>query len=526
MIAILLVALVVRLFAVTNPVLDWHAFRQADTAMVTRHYVQHGIDLLTPKYDDIGNVASGLDNPEGYRMVELPIVNAVIASVVKITGIDLVLASRLFSILASLGSVYLVYLLVTKISGRQIGLSAALAMSILPFNIYYSRVILPEPYLVLGMLGGLTAWWYYLEQRQWRYLMLTIISLSFALLMKPFAIFIYPVIAVMAWFTWGWRMFTRWECYALGTTLLPLAWWRWWIERYPAGIPASDWLFNSTDIRFKPSWFKWLFFERIGRLMLGWTGVTLAAGIFFKGTNKEQWIYGVWWGGMIVYLLVIASGNVRHDYYQAMLAPIVAITVGKGCYELYSSLKKGIQIKHIGILSCVGLLFALYGLTFVLGIQGSGFHPERIQNEWLISTLSIGLLICYCWLVRGQPLSQKLAASLVAALIFLSLVFSGSYIWDYYKIHHWEYLQVAEAVQPFLPNNAKVIAPADGDTMFLYQLNRQGWAMGTDIEEKITKGATHYLSTTHDNIVQDLSERYTVISKTNAYTLIDLTQPR
>lgn len=526
MVGILLVALVVRLFAVTNPILDWHAFRQADTAMVTRHYVQQGIDLLTPRYDDIGNVASGLDNPEGYRMVEFPIINAVIASIVKATGVDLVLISRLCSILASLGSIYLLYLLVTKISGKQVGLAAAAALAVLPFNIYYSRVILPEPYVVLGMLGGVTAWWYYLTHRRWPYLLLTSIALSFALLMKPFAIFMYPALAAMAWVTWKWKMFLRWECYALGVTVLPLAWWRWWIERYPEGIPANEWLFNSTGIRLKPSWFKWLFFERIARLMLGWTGVTAAAGALFKLNHTERWVYGAWWGGMIAYLVVIASGNVRHDYYQALLAPIVAITLGKGCYELYSSLKTGIQGIHIRILSVASLVLTLYGLTFIVGIQGSGFHPERIQSELVISTLIAGVLIWYCWLVRGKQLSPKLAGSLVSALVVSSLVLSGSYIWDYYKIHHWEYQQVAEAVQPLLPLNAKVIAPADGDTMFLYQLNRQGWAMGTDIEDKIAKGATHYLSTSHDNVAQDLAQRYTVISQTEMYTLIDLTHPQ
>lgn len=523
---ILLIALVVRLYGIHNPVLDWHAFRQADTASVTRWYVQHGIDLLTPRYDDISNVASGLENPEGYRMVEFPIVNAVIAVLAKATSIDTVLLSRMSSIAISLASVYLVYLLVKKISGEKTALAAALVMAILPFNVYYSRVILPEPYLVFGVLGGITAWWYYLSSKKTAYVLLAVLSLSFALLMKPFAIFVYPVLAAMAWLTWGWGTITRWEFWTLGVSLAPILGWRWWIMRYPEGIPSSDWLFNSTDIRFKPSWFKWLFFERIGRLMLGWTGVLGVAASLLQLNRAERWIYGSWWAGMVVYLLVIATGNIRHDYYQALLAPILAITLGKGFVALYATLRAGITRKQLWVLTAGVGTFVFYGLTFMLGWQGSGFYPERLASEWVISTLILGLLITYFWLNQKNKLPHTLALSLVASLAASAFVLSGRYVGEYYKIHHWDYLKVAEEVQTLIPQDAKVIAPADGDTMFLYQLNRPGWAMGTDIETKIANGATHYISVNYDNVVQDLSQRFTVVSQTDEYTLLDLTQPK
>src|SRR3989304_3474290 len=76
-------ALVVRLYRITNPAADWHAFRQADTASVTREYIKHGVDWQRPTYHDLSNIQSGQDNPLGYRMVEFPLVNGSLALLLR-----------------------------------------------------------------------------------------------------------------------------------------------------------------------------------------------------------------------------------------------------------------------------------------------------------------------------------------------------------------------------------------------------------------------------------------------------------
>ena len=50
---ILVIAFFLRLYKINNPLADWHSFRQADTAAVTRYYVENGIDLLNPRYHDV-----------------------------------------------------------------------------------------------------------------------------------------------------------------------------------------------------------------------------------------------------------------------------------------------------------------------------------------------------------------------------------------------------------------------------------------------------------------------------------------
>ena len=81
---ILILGFLVRLYKINNPIADWHSFRQADTASVTRVYVEEGINFLYPRYHDFSATQSRLYNPNGYRFVELPIFNVIHASLVNI----------------------------------------------------------------------------------------------------------------------------------------------------------------------------------------------------------------------------------------------------------------------------------------------------------------------------------------------------------------------------------------------------------------------------------------------------------
>ena len=59
---LLIFGLLVRLYKIGNPIADWHSWRQADTASVTRSYVNLGLNLLYPKYQDISKIQTGYFN--------------------------------------------------------------------------------------------------------------------------------------------------------------------------------------------------------------------------------------------------------------------------------------------------------------------------------------------------------------------------------------------------------------------------------------------------------------------------------
>jgi len=80
---ILILSFLARFYKINNPVADWHSWRQADTASVTRIYIDEGIDLLFPRYHDLSSAQTGQLNPQGLRFVEFPLYNGLHAILSK-----------------------------------------------------------------------------------------------------------------------------------------------------------------------------------------------------------------------------------------------------------------------------------------------------------------------------------------------------------------------------------------------------------------------------------------------------------
>jgi hypothetical protein len=126
---IIFLGFIVRLYKINTPLADWHSWRQVDTASVAREYVKNGIDLLHPKYLDLSAIPSGKDNPQGYRMVEFPLVAAIVALIFNALPNDLMTINdihiifRVVNVLLSLGSTYLIYLIVKKFDDEKNGLN-------------------------------------------------------------------------------------------------------------------------------------------------------------------------------------------------------------------------------------------------------------------------------------------------------------------------------------------------------------------------------------------------------------------
>ena len=73
---IILIGLFLRLYKIDSPIADWHSWRQADTAAVTRNFVKMGFTPFTPRFDDMSGIAEKpIANPGRFRFVEFPIYN-------------------------------------------------------------------------------------------------------------------------------------------------------------------------------------------------------------------------------------------------------------------------------------------------------------------------------------------------------------------------------------------------------------------------------------------------------------------
>ncbi|MFZ5845287.1 MAG: ArnT family glycosyltransferase [Patescibacteria group bacterium] len=462
---IFLIAATPRFYKLESPVADWHSWRQADTAAVARNFLKFGFNPWLPRYDDLSNIASGRDNPQGYRLVEFPLYQLTAASLAKIfPQLSIEIWLRATTITASSFSTALIFLLVSRLLNWQTGLFSGIIFAILPYSIYYGRIILPETFAVFWAVFSL--WLLSGKRGGWSRLGAAAVCGAIALLVKPTTGFLLlPSLYLI------WRKPSNFKARSLGLfvfillSVTPFLLWRNWISRFPEGIPAYTWLLNAGNIRFKGAWFYWLFAERLGKLILGYWGLILfGLGLVVKPSQEEGWFFRWLLIGTLLYLIVFAAGNVQHDYYQVLLLPVVSIYVGKG----------------------------------------------------------------FVFLLTNKVFSKAISYQLSAISFLMMVAFSWYTIRTYYWTNRPDIVAAGKLADKLIPPDAKVIAPYNGDTTFLYQTNRQGWPIGFDIEKKITMGATHYVTvspTDNDLETKQLAECFSVLVRNDRYAIINLTKP-
>ena len=200
---ILFGAITVRLYRFDSPIADWHAWRQTDTSAVSRNFVQRGFDILHPRFDDLSNVPSGKDNPEGFRFVEFPLYNIAQAGFfILFDFFTLEQWGRIVTIISSLFSIVFLYGLVSRYANRITGLFASFFFAFLPYSIYYGRTLLPDSSMVMAILGGIYFFDLAIKKefqisnfkfqiKQWIYFFMAIFFAASAFLLKPMPCFLH-----------------------------------------------------------------------------------------------------------------------------------------------------------------------------------------------------------------------------------------------------------------------------------------------------------------------------------------------
>jgi hypothetical protein len=482
---ILIIGFILRLYRFDGPIADWHSWRQADTSSVSRVFVEEGFDVLHPKFHDLSNVQTGgkLENPNGYRFVEFPIYNLLQATSFKYIGIlTLEEWGRLITIIFTLLTVVFIYGILRRYADEYVALGAAAFYSFIPYNIYYGRVILPDPIMISSIVGGIFFFILWIDEYKknkktimlFLYFLLMLVFTAGAFLLKPFALFFTLPFGAVAYSVFGKDFIKKWPIWAfLILSLIPLILWRQWMMHFPEGIPISAWLFNEGNIRFKGSFFYWLFSRRIGGLIMGyWLTPVFVLGLLLNSKSEKLFSFRkgqmlLLWSFLasaLLYMFTITRGNVQHDYYQILIVPSLAVFVGLG-FKFFINPPKEYFSKKFGL---------------------------------------IVLLTC----------------------VVFTLAFRWYVIRDLFNINNPSIIAAGAAVDRLTPKNAKVIANYDGDTSFLYQTKRKGWASyEKDIQEMVDKLGAQYLVIANPTPSDDYyKSRYLIVESTSQYIIFDLTK--
>ncbi|MEK7633669.1 MAG: glycosyltransferase family 39 protein [Patescibacteria group bacterium] len=468
---ILIVAFVFRLYKINTPLADLHSWRQVDTAAVARNFAKNGFDLFHPKYDDLSNVQSGLDNPQGYRMVEFPIYNAIFAYLYKLMPVfSLEVWGRLTTAIFSLIIIAILYYLLLKENSRLSAISGSFIYAVFPFFVFFSRVILPETTALAFAMISIFFFYLNIENKKkgFRYFIFYLLSSIFfasALLIKPTLLFFLLPIVFLFFRKYRLNLIKRPDFYFyLIIVFVPLIYWRSFIKNYPEGIPSSDWLFFSTNtaqglksILFRPSFFRWIFFERINNLILGgYLTVFFVLGIIVK--QKRFLLLSILLSS-ILYLLVFQGGNLQHEYYQTLILPVLAMLSGIGINFIFTAKKEFI--------------------------------------------------------------SPILVSFFVFLLIGFSFYFSYSRVVDYYQ-YSQELVQEANIINNLTNAEDLIVTDRTGDTTLLYLADRRGAPAIFKEPVDLKNMGYKYLITSNDTQVKRMGSDYEVIFKNEKFTLFKL----
>lgn len=462
---ILVIGFFLRIYKISSPIADWHSWRQADTAAVTRNFIKEGFNPFYPRGDDMSGIAEEpLVNTGHLRFVEFPVYNIFVYPFYLIFEVNEIY-HRLVSVLFSLGSIVFLYLITRKYSGKGVGFLAAFVFASLPFNVFFSRTTLPEPTLVffcLGMMYFVDRWiWEGKKSLFWFGLIFSMV----AFLIKPWAIFFAPPLVYSAFIRERSivRIFRKYFWFMI-LSLTPFILWRLWILQTPEGIPASNWLFNGDGIRFRPAFWWWIISERVGREILGVTGAFL----FFLGLiirpKSGNYFMHVWALSLFLYMAIFATGNVRHDYYQIIFVPVASLFVALG----FIGLMKGIS--------------------------------EFVPRLW---TVSLALLF-----------------------LLFTFYFTWTQVKELYKINNPPIIEAGKKADSILPEDAIVVAPYNGDTAFLYQINRPGFPVtALPLAEMVSDyGVTHYVSVNRDDKTNWVLRHFKIMEDNSKFVIADLTK--
>lgn len=472
---ILILGLGLRLYKIDLPLADHHSWRQSDTAAVARNFIKEGFDFLHPKIDNMTPVSKEIfPNPQRYFLVEPPIYQTIVAGVYSLFGVQEKLA-RMVSIVFCLGAVVFLYLLVQKLTNQWIGLLASFFMAVLPFSIYYSRVIMPETEMLFTSLAMLYFFLLWLEKQNWQRFGLAVFFAAWALTLKTFPLFLALPMFYLVWRKWGVGFFKQKSLYFFAIfAVVPLLAWRLWVSQFPEGIPSYPWLFNLYGIRFRPAFFRWIFAERVGKLILGYWGLPLLVlGLVLKPQKKESWFFHWWLVAFLIYVTIFASGNVTHDYYQIPFIPIVAIFLAKGSY-------------------------------------------------WLLT-------------VSRQQFSRLLCYLLLVVCCVFMIGFSWYEVRGFYLIQGGVDL-AGLAVDELTPKDALVLTGDSNDATLLYNTNRHGWTGGyasyfpntlESLDKARELGAEFYVTTKVNELKdsdfgQFLYRESKLVKETDQYAIFDL----
>jgi hypothetical protein len=348
---LLLATFVIRAICASQPIVENYVGRQIPTAMVARN-LERGSGFAWPTLD-----TAPFPN---YFLVEPPIYEWGVVVLKRVTGMGLAEAGRVVSALASVLAALGLYLLARRREGVDVALAAVAVFALFPLMIRYGRAFQPDALMLGGAVAGLAAWDEFRHGGKWVWLVAGWLLLAIGLSAKITAAFLLiPPIVVAA------RARSIKQIVVVCSPILPaLAWYAWagyLLERGEGSRASADnrsiWLgLLGPTALLQPEIFQFVCRTLLVRAFTPLGALLAVVGLAFMGPRRGQgdrlWLI---WGVSATITMALLARKLHHEYYWLLLAPVVAVGVGRALVVVARSHRPGAAFLcgSLILLSCV-----------------------------------------------------------------------------------------------------------------------------------------------------------------------------
>ena len=388
LIALMLLGLLSKLFNLTSPLLDYHSWRQTDTAGIARNLYNNGFNIFYPQID------WGGAGP-GYVESEFQLVPFIISIFYKIFGVHEYVA-RLVIIAFSVGSIYLLYKMVRMYYSRRAAIFSAIFFIISPYELYFGRTVMPESAMIFLSIGSLYFFDKWTKQENRNTFILAIICTTLAFLVKVSTLYLGLPLLWLAYVRYGRRLLFEPRLYIFTiVALIPPTMWYYFAHSVLAQYNSFDFWnlgsgskFTGLELLLDPEMYK-ILFTRLAVYVFTPVGLLLFIyGLSLK-TKLRDYVFHFWVLAVIIFFLMLAAGVIGNDYYQIALVPAGAVFVGRALSEVYEKKKMASYILVALILiPSVYYTAPMYTQNTVVFDAGATVDKITSQNALIITTNS------------------------------------------------------------------------------------------------------------------------------------------
>jgi 4-amino-4-deoxy-L-arabinose transferase-like glycosyltransferase len=404
-----------RMLWLRTPLVEYHHWRQVDTAAIARNLWESGFNVFYPEVDWGGR--------HGYVESEFPLVPAAAALVYSVFG-QQDYFGRLVSVVFSTATIAATFALARLLLGSAAALAAAYLVAVSPSSVFFGRAFMPDAAMLFFWVFGVYAFLRYLRAAGGdpatraplhRWLWMGSASATLACVDKLPAVMMFAPIAAAAWQVRGREVLRdRALLFAVSMPLLlTLAWYVHAFMLYRQtgltfGIlmhPAKTYPLNISPGPWGRAWSKYstmavltngrfymTILERLnGVLLLPWGLAGALAGAVRWKQGCGRVVADVWVLAMLLFIMVMGEVNFTHEYYQLPLVPAAALYFGAGVAPLFAgrwALATGRGLARAAVLVAV----ALVGFVFS-GVQRTHYQRNAMDVESLAAGRAIERMI-------------------------------------------------------------------------------------------------------------------------------------